>query len=164
MQEENGVEKYRPIQRLLDHVRNADYGHLFPYDELRAIIRKDAQGSGRSIIHRARKKLLREKQKLLLALDGQGYYIAHPDEHVTFAETMSESGDRKKIKALEATIYVDISGMNAESIKKLADQQLRLRLEIVTRRKISSSTTVRDSLKLPTGEELLGIITKKKKT
>ena len=158
------VEKYRPAQRLFDHVENAKYGHLFPYPELQTIIGKDPQGVGRTIIHRVRRRLLREKQKLLLPLDGQGYYIAHPDEHVSYAETMSEAGNRKKEKALAATIFVDASAMDANALRRLVDQQVKLRIQIVTQRKIDSvKVPDKQSVKLPSGEELLGIITARRK-
>lgn len=165
MSDDETVEKYRPVQRLFDHVEDAPYGHLFPYDELLEVIGKDPQGVGRAVIHRVRRRLLREKQKLLLALDGKGYYVAYPDEHVSYAESMSEQGNRKKTRALEATVFVDVTKMDRQAMNKLLDQQLKLRLQIITQRKIDCSPINKDKLtvKLPSGEELLGIITAKKK-
>jgi hypothetical protein len=156
------MEKYRPGERLFDFVKDASFGAFFSYEQLAEIIGKDPQEEGRSIIHGVRRRLLRSRQKLLLVNVGKGYYIAHPDEHVAEANKLSREGDRKKLKALETTVFVDASKLNNEQIKKLADEQVKLRLEIYTRRKIESAKVERKVFGIPTGEELLGVIIKKK--
>ena len=164
MPEANEVSKFRATDRLFDAIKDADYGTLFSYAVLRGIIERDPQQEGRSVILAVRKRLLRKHQKLLLPKIGEGYYIAFPGEHVDYAEAQAEQGDRKNNKALEATVFIDAASLSKEELVKLVDRQIRLRIKIVTGRRLEAVKLPMTEIKrLPSGQDLLGIVVPKKK-
>jgi hypothetical protein len=85
-------------QVLIDHVKIAPPGHLFPYEELCEVLSNGSDhafsmAAIRGVVARASRRLLREHQRALENVLRVGYRVALASEHTRLAVTRSHKAD-----------------------------------------------------------------------
>jgi hypothetical protein len=131
------------VEMLVRHLSPLDYGTVVPYEQIRRVIFEDPQGlRGRGVTLRAGRRLLREYQRLLVNVRGQGYQIAQPGEHVAQSKRFQAFSRRRQRRALAILIHAEMSKLTPAERQQVDEETNRVRLKLALDRSLSKAKTL----------------------
>lgn len=98
-----------------------EFDSITTYEELAAALNVDAvrdRALIRSTVHSARGELATEHKRTLAAVQGVGYRIIRPDEHLSAAATTQRKAGRAIAVARQVVETVDMSALTADQRKQ----------------------------------------------
>ena len=140
-----------------------DFGESVSYAALSDVCRTNTQQTrGRSAVLRAGRRLLKERNRLLVNVKGYGYRVVSSHEHVTESQRFQRHARRRLTRALAVVIHFDPSRLTADQLAKTLTEQVRCSMKVGFDRKMSRVKTLpkRELLALPSGSKLVELFTK----
>ncbi len=113
-------------RELYDHASKLAPGDIITYNTLTELLTYDPSkpGASRAPIYRANDELLVKRSRMLVAVPGEGYRIAHATEHEVKARGLQKSARRRIGKAVCTAVHVDrnqLTEAQQKSIDTLTD-------------------------------------------
>lgn len=145
-----------------------EFDSVTTYEELAAALDVhpvEERGLIRSTVHAARVELATEHKRTLAAVQGVGYRIIRPEEHLPMAAVAQRKAGRQIAMARQTVETVDMAGLTAEQRKQVMlaatvlswqFEQMRL-MDLRTRRLetlVNSVTTKVETIEEQTDERL----------
>lgn len=127
-----GIPTKIDVDRLMELIAKFKEGDLVPYPDIESSIgEKRTTHRFRSVVTAWRKRLMKEKNFLLIAITNEGYKIALPDERMTFSAAQAFQGRKKIMRGSAVAAATDETRLSPEH-KKLREhlQTLPARLRL----------------------------------
>lgn len=108
-------------REIYDNAAALPPGAILTYTDIETLIGYDvsAPGAARSPIYRANRALLTEHSRMLVAVPGKGYRVAHATEHEHQAKGQQRKARRRLSTAVTVAVNVDRNQLTAAQQKSL---------------------------------------------
>lgn len=108
-------------REIYDHAAELKPGDIITYDTLTELLGYNPakQGASRTPIARAGQELLTKRSRMLIAVRGVGYKIAHASEHEVKARGYQKSARRRMRSAVATTTHVDRNELSIAQRKSI---------------------------------------------
>lgn len=151
---------------IVEAVADYDYGTLIDYAAFKKIIFENPQANrGRAAILQAKKRLLRERNKLLVNVKEQGYRIVQPLEHRNQSNRLDARARQRQRRALDILVHCEESLLTPGERRQNEEAGLRLRLKLAIDKNISKATLqgtgANAALVIPSGKQLAKLLQQK---
>lgn len=145
-------------------LKDRAHGETITYGELSAMLTIDAQSDrGNHAVQRAKPRLLADHNKLLVNVRGIGYQIALPNEHAAHSKRLQGASRRQLVRAVATATHVLWDQLRPQERAEVLAEQLKAGLALTFSRRISRRKALppREQLALPSGAQLVRLLTKK---